>query len=267
MDLSRRLLTSESASQQDRGWRRRFAGASGISAIVHTGLFALAMVALTADRQPAAYHVTPIRSELIVRIQVPGEGGGGGGHPAPAAAKEISIPKTRPPDPVPATPPPPQPEPPRPLPTLDAPVTTNADVLRAAGTSQVALQGPGGGGRGRDGIGPGDGNRGVGPGKDGGVGGGPRRPGDGVTNPEPIYKADPVYTVDAMRTKTSGEVILEATVEANGSVGALRVLKGLPFGLNDEAIKAAKRWKFKPAMADGKPVPIIVTIILEFNLR
>jgi len=265
--VSRGWLTGESEYQPDRGWRQRVFGASGVSALIHAGLFALAMALLTVDPGPAAYHVPPIRSDLIVRIQVPGDGGGGGGSPAPAAAKQMSIPRTRPPDPVPTTPPPPQPVEPKPLPTLDAAVTTSsADVLKAAGASQVALAGPGGGGKGREGAGPGEGP-GVGPGKDGGYGGGPRRPGDGVTNPEPIKQPEPKYTVDAMRAKITGEVTLEATVEANGKVSNVRVLKGLSYGLNEEAIKAARLWEFKPAMADGKPVPIIVTIILEFNLR
>jgi protein TonB len=166
---------------------------------------------------------------------------------------------------VPVNPPAPAPEPP-PLPQLDARVMTNSgDVLQSAGNSSIGPPSPGDGGRGR-GVGRGD-NDGAFDGRGGNSGGGPRRPGDGVLNPVPLRQPPPNYTVDAMRAKVSGEVILEAVVEANGTVSSLKVLRGLPFGLNDEATKAAKEWLFKPAMAEGKPVPIIVTLILEFRLR
>jgi protein TonB len=247
------------------GWRQRVFGASGASVAIHAALLLLVIAAMTRGPAPSAYHVNPIKSELIVRIQVPGLAGGGGGNPAPAAARETTIPETRRPDPPPTAPPPATVEP-RPLPTLDAAVMTrSSDLLQAAGTSAISLNAPGGGGPG-SGVGPGRGP-GAGPGHDGEHGGGPRRPGEGAINPVPLLQPKPNYTVQAMQAKVTGEVMLDAVVEANGTVRILRVLKGLPFGLNDEAIKAARQWLFKPATADGKPVPIQVTLILEFNLR
>jgi protein TonB len=242
------------------GWRQRVFGASGASVAIHAALLLLVIAAMTGGPEPAAYHVHPIKSELIVRIQVPGLAGGGGGSPAPASARETTIPETRRPDPPPAAPPQVTVEP-KPLPTLDAAVMTrSADLLQAAGTSAITLNAPGGGG-------PGSGGPGAGPGEDGGHGGGPRRPGDGVVNPVPLSQPKPNYTVQAMQAKVTGEVWLDAVVEANGTVRILKVLKGLPFGLNDEAMKAARQWLFQPATAGGKPVPIQVTLILEFNLR
>ena len=259
------MFDREPLVTQPPGWRQRVFGASGASLAIHAVLFLLVLAAMTADPKPAAFHVAPIKSELIVRIQVPGDAGGGGGHPAPAAAKEMSIPETRRPDPVPTKPPVETVEP-KPLPTLDAAVMTkSADVLQAAGTSAVTLNAPGGGGPGQ-GVGPGRGP-GAGPGEDGNRGEGLRRPGDGVTNPVPLSQPRPNYTVEAMRAKVTGEVIFEAVVEPNGTVSNLKILKGLSFGLNEEAVKAARQWLFKPAMADGKPVPILVTLIVEFNLR
>jgi TonB family protein len=259
------MFSTDSMRRAPAGWRQRLFGASGASVVIHVSLFLAALVFLNTTPPPEAYHVRPMRTELIVRLPMSGDAGGGGGHPAPAAAKELSIPRSKPPDPMPVEPPKATVEP-KPLPTLDAQVMTNsATMLQAAGTSSVTIAAPGGGGPGT-GVGPGRGP-GVGPGRDGGYGDGPRRPGAGVTNPVPLLQPRPNYTVEAMRGKVSGEVILEAVIEANGTVSSLKVLKGLPFGLNEEAMKAAKEWLFKPAIADGKPVPIIVTLILEFQLR
>ena len=260
------MFSADSSPTAPAGWRQRVFGASGASVVIHAAFFVLAIVFLNTTAPPEAYHVQPMRTELIVRLPIAGEAGGGGGSPGRSSAKTTSIPETKPPDPVPANPPPtPAPEPP-PLPQLDARVlTSSGDLLQVAGNTVIAPPGPGDGGRGR-GLGGGD-KDGVLDGSGGNRGGGPRRPGDGVTLPVPLQQPRPNYTVEAMRAKVSGEVILEAVVEANGTVGAMKVLKGLSFGLNEEAMKAARNWLFKPAMADGKPVPIIVTLILEFNLR
>jgi protein TonB len=259
------MFSSESRQAAPGGWLQRVFGASGASLIFHIVLLMLAVTWLNTEPSPEAHHVRPMRTELIVRLPMPGDSGGGGGRPGQSSAATTSIPATRPPDPVPVAAPPPDAEPP-PLPQLDARVMTNSgDLLQFAGQNPIGVPGPAGGGRGR-GLGDGDGD-GAKDGSRGNTGGGPRRPGDGVLMPVPLQQPRPNYTVPAMRAKTSGEVILEAVVEANGTVSSLKVLKGLPFGLNEEAMKAARQWLFKPAMAEGKPVPIIVTIVLEFNLR
>jgi len=56
-------------------------------------------------------------------------------------------------------------------------------------------------------------------------------------------------------------------VGADGSVKQVRVVSGLPYGLNDRAIEAARETKFKPAMKDGQPVPFWVGLQMEFNIR
>jgi TonB family protein len=55
----------------------------------------------------------------------------------------------------------------------------------------------------------------------------------------------------------------------NGDVGTCNITRSLDpmFGLNDEAIKAAKQWRFRPGMRFGEPVPVLVTIELAFTLR
>ena len=87
--------------------------------------------------------------------------------------------------------------------------------------------------------------------------------------PEPLRPVDPEYTSDAMRNKIQGEVHVEAIVLPNGTVGDTRVVRSLDAknGLDQQALKAAKQWLFKPAMKDGEKVPVRVILILTFRLH
>ncbi|HEU4778240.1 MAG TPA: energy transducer TonB [Steroidobacteraceae bacterium] len=118
--------------------------------------------------------------------------------------------------------------------------------------------------------GDGDGNRaGIGPRGDRGIGDGVHPSGPGVTTPVIIQQVKPQYTADAMRAKVQGSVWLECVVMPDGTVGDVRVTRSLDptFGLDQEAIAAAKRWRFKPGLANGKPVAVAVSIELTFTLR
>ena len=139
-----------------------------------------------------------------------------------------------------------------------------ARALSSAGSGVGGGAGSGSGG----GIGPGDGD-GLGPGSGGGSGGGVYRPGNGVTEPRPLREVKPQYTTDAMRAKVQGEVWIEAVVLPDGTVGDARVVRSLDrnFGLDEEALKAARQWRFQPGMRFGEPVAVLVTIALEFILR
>jgi TonB family protein len=118
------------------------------------------------------------------------------------------------------------------------------------------------------GIGPGTGS-GLGPGSGGGTGGGVYRPGNGVTVPRVRHEERPQYTSDAMRAKVQGSVILECVVRADGSVGDVQVVRSLDptFGLDQQAVAAAKKWTFIPGTRLGEPVPVLITIELTFTLR
>jgi TonB family protein len=72
-----------------------------------------------------------------------------------------------------------------------------------------------------------------------------------------------------MRAKVQGIVLLECIVQPDGSVSDARVLRSLDpvFGLDQEAIKAAKQWRFMPGTRLGEPVPVIISIELTFTLR
>ena len=80
---------------------------------------------------------------------------------------------------------------------------------------------------------------------------------------------EPTRTSEAMRAKVQGSVWLECIVMPDGSVGEVKVTRSLDpiFGLDQEAIKAAKMWRFRPGMRQGEPVPVIITIELTFTLR
>ena len=127
----------------------------------------------------------------------------------------------------------------------------------------------GGGGTGEGtGVGPGTGP-GLGPGEGGGVGGGVYRPGAGIVNPKVLHEVKPQYTSEAMRAQIQGDVWLEVVVLPDGTVGDVTVTKSLDpvFGLDEEAIKAARQWRFVPATRFGEPVAILVSLELGFNLR
>jgi TonB family protein len=98
----------------------------------------------------------------------------------------------------------------------------------------------------------------------------PYRLGPGIENPVPIRQVQPKYAREAMQAGIQGVVELEVVVLPNGTVGTVRVAKSLDakLGLDDEAVAAARQWLFKPGTIKdtGRPVPVIVTIILEFRL-
>src|SRR5881628_2732026 len=80
----------------------------------------------------------------------------------------------------------------------------------------------------------------------------------GVTNPEliPKSKVKPTYPEIARKAKVSGQVILQAVVRKDGSVGDIQVLRspGSKFGFDEAAIAAVKQWRYKPGLQNGKPV-------------
>jgi TonB family protein len=77
----------------------------------------------------------------------------------------------------------------------------------------------------------------------------------------------PRYTEAARANKIQGVVTLRVLVGADGEVKRVRVIRGLPDGLTEQAIEAARQAKFKPAMKDGKAVPYWVVLEMEFNIR
>ena len=95
------------------------------------------------------------------------------------------------------------------------------------------------------------------------------KPGDGVSLPSVVTEVKPKYTPEAMQQKIQGSVWMLVVVLASGEVGDVRISKSLDarYGLDQEAIKAAKQWKFKPGMREGKPVAVEVTLEMTFTLK
>jgi periplasmic protein TonB len=115
------------------------------------------------------------------------------------------------------------------------------------------------------GIGAGHGP-GVGPGSGGGIGGGVFKVGGGISAPRAILTPDPQYTEEARKAKTQGTCILWLIVDAEGHPRDIRVVHGLGYGLEAKAIEAVKQWRFEPALKDGRPVNVQISVEVAFRL-
>ncbi|MBZ5579376.1 MAG: energy transducer TonB [Acidobacteriia bacterium] len=115
------------------------------------------------------------------------------------------------------------------------------------------------------GVGSGKGG-GFGPGEGGGVGGGVFKVGGGVTAPSLLYKVEPEYSEEARKAKFQGTVILYVEVAPDGRAVNPKVVRSLGLGLDEKAIEAVRKWKFRPGYKDGKPVTVAATIEVNFRL-
>ncbi len=97
--------------------------------------------------------------------------------------------------------------------------------------------------------------------------GGPLRVGGSVSRPELISSVPIEYPEAASKARVMGVVIVEAIIDEQGDVTSTRVLKGLPLGLDKAAVEAVRQWKFKPAMAYGKPVKVYYTLTVNCRLE
>jgi TonB family protein len=101
-------------------------------------------------------------------------------------------------------------------------------------------------------------------------GAGAYRLGPVITVPVPIKMPSPTYTPDARRARIEGVVELEVVVREDGTIGDVRVVRSLDtmYGLDQEAIRAAKQWTFLPARGPARqPIPVVVRLELTFRLR
>jgi protein TonB len=234
-------------------------------------------------------HVAPVLPEdtphEIIWLAEPGAGGGGGGggnqmKEPPRQAEmpgkdKITVPVIKQPQ---LESPQEAKVEPNPVEQLNIPAKSLASateslpgLIEAPGPLTLSQGSGSGGGAGTGtgtGIGSGRGS-GLGPGYGGGTGGGAYRPGNGVSLPQLVREVKPAYTSDAMRAKIQGTVLLECVVRPDGSVTDIQVLRSLDptFGLDQEAVKAARQWRFRPGMRMGEPVAVVITIELTFTLR
>ena len=92
--------------------------------------------------------------------------------------------------------------------------------------------------------------------------------GGSVTAPQVIFEVKPTYTNEALTQKIQGSVVLELVVQADGLPSDIRVVRSLdPGGLDQQAIIAASQWRFEPGRLSGRPVNVLVTLMLDFRIR
>jgi TonB family protein len=128
----------------------------------------------------------------------------------------------------------------------------------------IANQAPGNGGGSAGIVSSGDGE--VSPPVGSGVAGGVFRAGGGVSAPVAIFRVDPEYSEEARKAKYSGTAVLSIVVDTEGRARDIRVVKSLGMGLDEKAIQAVEKWKFTPAMKDGRPVNVRTFIEVDFRL-
>jgi TonB family protein len=94
----------------------------------------------------------------------------------------------------------------------------------------------------------------------------PAETGPATTPVEITFKPNPVYTDEARSMKLEGEVLLEVTFYANGTLDVNRVVRGLGHGLDEAAVAAAKKIRFKPALRYSQPVDSTAVVHVSFQL-
>jgi len=218
------------------------------------------------EQKPASFGKTPQASLTVPQVVAPDP------HPPaiknpvlPVAATVVADPMLVPPDA-------------RVLAYGD-PKSKSTDPSSGPGTGNGIGTGKGGG------IGPGEGG-GIGPGRGGNIGGGDYHEGGGgpggggggtdynrifsgkdVTSKARILsKPEPQYTEDARKNQVTGTVVLKAVFSSSGQVTQIRAISGLPNGLTERAIAAARSIKFVPATKDGHPVSMWFQLEYNFNL-
>jgi TonB family protein len=93
-----------------------------------------------------------------------------------------------------------------------------------------------------------------------------RKVGGGVAPPLVLYAPEPQFSSSARSLKISGNVLVYLHVDADGLPSHLRIVRPLGVGLDEEAIKAVEKYRFRPAMDGGTPVPIEMNVEVNFQI-
>ena len=84
--------------------------------------------------------------------------------------------------------------------------------------------------------------------------------------PRRIKNVPPVYPAIARTARVQGVVILETSIDPEGNVSDARVLRSIPL-LDQAAVDAVQQWRFTPALLNGQPVPVVMTVTVSFTLN
>jgi len=262
------------------GGQEKRAGVTSL--LIHASVIALLFILGTNKRvqEVVRQQITLIAPDLAPYKPTPPKknemgGGGGGGDRSPTPVSKGKLPKLADkqfvPPMIPKIENPKLPMDPTLIIQPDAPVPNvnmaqlGDPLSRVLGASNGTGSGGGMGSGSGGGIGPGSG-AGYGPGHGGNFGGGAYRIGGGVSAPVPIYKPEPEYSEEARKAKFQGTVVLFIVVDEKGNPRDLKVIRPLGLGLDQKAIEAVQKWKFRPGMKDGHPVSVQATIEVNFRL-
>ena len=94
----------------------------------------------------------------------------------------------------------------------------------------------------------------------------PVRVGGNISPPTKTKDVPPVYPTVAQAARVQGIVILEAVIGPSGRVTEVKVLRSVPL-LDEAAISAVKQWEYTPTLLNGLPVPVIMTVTVNFTLQ
>lgn len=148
------------------------------------------------------------------------------------------------------------------LPQSHQPGDPLADLVGVP-SSGVGFSGIGGGAN--EGVGTGKGP-GFGVGSGGNIGDGIFHPGNGISAPRLIYNPDPEYSDEARKAHYQGTVTVFAVIGTDGHPRNLRVERSLGMGLDEKALEAVRNWRFEPATKDGRPVSVMIDVLVDFRL-
>jgi len=217
--------------------------------------------------------LTPVKTAMVALVTPPPPMpvakttmGGGGGQKGPTPATKGHLPKfaeTQITPPMKLE----QPKVKMPAPTIQ--VQTNLKMannnMPNIGMPNSPLVGMSLGNGAGSGLGSGNGS-GLGPGSGGNYGGGLKTVGGGVSSPMVIYKVDPEFSEEARKAKFMGVVLVNLIVDAQGRPQNVHVLRGVGMGLDENAVAAVKQYRFKPAIENGKPVPVEMNVEVNFQI-
>ena len=260
-------LTSKPIPVPDRMAVKRNPWALGISATFNVSILLLALlmgIKTIMNNIAVKQQVTQIDISQFKAPKALNDAGGGGGSPDKMEAIKGRIPpRAKAPDITAKVEAPPDP-------TIDVqnniiiPDNARMPNFGQSNSPNVKL-GSMGNGSGM-GLGSGNGN-GYGPGSGGNIGGGLEHVGGRVSAPIPINNVEAEFSDEARRAKYQGEVEVSFIVDVHGNPQNPHVVRALGMGLDEKAIEAVMKYKFKPAMKDGKtPVPVMVSVLVNFHL-
>jgi protein TonB len=250
------------------------------SVLIHGGVVAL-LIFLSTNKevQKVVRDITPLAAPLSEYIPKTAPkkqsmaGGGGGGAREVTPPSKGKLPKVAPKQFV----PPQLQRVEQPKLVMEPTIIAQADTLPKVNLPMLGdplsglsapSQGSGSGGFGSGrggGVGSGSG-AGFGPGSGGGTGGGAYRVGGGVSAPSVLFKVEPEYSEEARKAKFQGTVVLAIVVDPSGKARDIRVIRPLGLGLDEKAIEAVMKWRFKPGFKDGAAVPVQATVEVNFRL-